>query len=206
MRLFIVDRHPLIAAALAQLFGAAADVHVAGSSQIVNPATLRTARPDVILLSHEHGSTDMCEMIRVCKEAVSSAKILVVSCHQHPELLQLVLEAGAEGYALRDVQPSELLSAMRTILAGTMFVDPRVGGYLFRQRGSHGRPGPSKHLSTREIEVVKLIASGLSNKEISAKLDLSEKTIKNHVSRIFEKLRFSSRTQIVAHAIKTGIS
>jgi DNA-binding NarL/FixJ family response regulator len=207
VRLFIVDRHPLMTAALSQLLQAAPATHVVGTAQIINATALRAASPDVIMLNHEHGVTDMREMIALCKEAVPEAKIFIVSCHEHPELLQSVLEAGADGYTVKDVMPSELLKAIKTIASGTMFVDPRVGGILLRRRGSGGfGGGRAKHLSTREIDVVKLIADGKSNKEISSALDLSEKTIKNHVSRIFEKLQFSSRTQVVAHAIKTGIA
>ena len=207
IRLFVVDPQPLIAAALSQLLGAASEIHVVGSSQRVKSLMLQSVSPDVILLSHEHGSTDMREMIDVCKSAVPTAKICVISCHEHPELLQLVLDAGVDGYSIKDVEPSELLTAINTVASGTMYVDPRVGGMLLRQRGTFGRNfSAAKHLSTREVAVVKLIANGMSNKEISSQLDLSEKTVKNHVSRIFEKLNMSSRTQVVVHAIKTGIA
>ena len=207
IRLFIVDPQPLIAAALSQLFGAAEEMHVVGTSQRVKPLMLQAVSPDVIMLSHEHGSTDMREMVEACKIAVPTAKICVISCHEHPELLQLVLDAGVDGYSIKDVEPAELLTAINTIASGTMYVDPRVGGLLLRQRGPFGRNiSTAKHLSTREVAVVKLIANGMSNKEISSQLDLSEKTVKNHVSRIFEKLNMSSRTQVVVHAIKTGIA
>jgi len=207
VRLFVVDRQPLIAAALSQLFDAVDDIKVVGTAQDASPGMLASVCPDVIMLSHDHGVTDICGMITVAKEAVPTAKICVISCHEHPELLQLVLDAGADGYSIKDVKPSELLAAISTIASGTMFVDPRVGGFLLRQRGVYGRKAnTTKYLSTREIDVVKLIANGMSNKEISSALDLSEKTIKNHVSRIFEKLSITSRTQAVVHAIKTGIA
>jgi DNA-binding NarL/FixJ family response regulator len=208
IRLFIVDRHPLITAALSQLLDATPNTRVVGSAQMANAGALRAAAPDVIMLTHEHGVTDMCAMIADCKAALPSVKTFVVSCHEHPELLQSVLEAGADGYTVKDVMPAELLKAIDTIASGIMFVDPRVGGTLLRQRGSSGRngTGAAKQLSTREVDVVRLIADGMSNKEISSTLDLSEKTIKNHVSRIFEKLHVSSRTQVVSHAIKTGIA
>jgi DNA-binding NarL/FixJ family response regulator len=207
IRLFIVDRQPLIAAALSQLFNNTGDTQVVGTAHQVTTLVLRAASPDVIMLNHEHGVTDTCAAIALCKEALPLAKIFVVSCHEHPELLQTVLDAGAEGYSIRDVQPAELQTAVNVIASGTMFVDPRVGGLLLRQRGAYGRKtATTKHLSTREIDVVKLIANGMSNKEISSALDLSEKTIKNHVSRIFEKLHITSRTQAVVHAIRTGIA
>jgi len=205
--LFIVDPQPLIAAALSQLLNAVEGMQVVGTSQRIRPLLLQSASPEVIILSHEHGSTNMREMIEACKAAVPKSKICVISCHEHPELLQLVLDAGVDGYTIKDVEPSELLTAINSIAAGSTYVDPRVAGVLLRQRGPFGRSmSTAKHLSTREVAVVKLIANGMSNKEISSNLDLSEKTVKNHVSRIFEKLNMSSRTQVVVHAIKTGIA
>jgi DNA-binding NarL/FixJ family response regulator len=208
IRLFVVDPQPLIAAALSQLFSTCEGLHMVGTSQRVKSLTLRTVCPDVIVLAHEHGATDMCEMIAVCKETVPNAKICVVSCHAHPELLQRVLDAGADGYSIKDVEPNEMMNAIKTIATGTMYVDPRVGGFLLRHRGSatRNRPGQRDNLSSRESEIVKLIADGMTNREISCALDLSEKTVKNHVSRIFGKLQITSRTQAVVHAIRTGIA
>lgn len=207
IRLFVVDPQPLIAAALSQLLNAVENMQVVGTSQCVRPLMLEGVSPDVIMLSHEHGSTNMREMIEAAKAAVPSAKICVISCHDHPELLQLALDAGVDGYSMKDVEPAELLSAINSISAGSTYVDPRVAGLLLRQRSPFSRSiGMGKYLSTREVAVVKLIANGMSNKEISSNLDLSEKTVKNHVSRIFEKLNMSSRTQVVVHAIKSGIA
>jgi DNA-binding NarL/FixJ family response regulator len=87
-----------------------------------------------------------------------------------------------------------------------MYVDPRVGALLYRARGSSSRQGLRSTISLRESEIIKLIADGMSNKEISCTLNLSEKTVKNHLSRIFSKLHIKSRTQVVIHAIKTGIA
>jgi DNA-binding NarL/FixJ family response regulator len=205
-RIFIVDHQPLIAAALSHLLSACDDLNVVGTSQRIKSLTLRTVCPDVIILNHEHGSTDMCETIAVCKEAAPSAKIFVVSCHAHPELLQRVLDVGADGYSIKDVEPNELIRAIKMIASGAMYVDPRVGALLYRARGSSSRQGLRSTISLRESEIIKLIADGMSNKEISCTLNLSEKTVKNHLSRIFSKLHIKSRTQVVIHAIKTGIA
>lgn len=204
-RIVVIDQQPLIAAALSYLFEACDDLHVVGTSQRVKSLMLRTVCPDLIVLNHEHGSTDMCEAIAICKEAVPSAKICVVSCHAHPELLRRVLAAGVDGYSIKDVEPSELINAIRTIANGTTFIDPRVSGLLLREGASSARDGHTG-VSFREAEIIKLIAEGMSNKEISCTLNLSEKTVKNHVSRIFAKLHIRSRTQVVIHAVKTGIA
>ena len=204
--MFIVDPQPLIASALEHLFAADEELLVVGSSQRVKALLLRTVCPDVILLGNEHGASDMVETIAVCKEAVHNSRICVISCHTHPDLLQRVFDAGADGYTIKDVQPSELLRAIKTVASGTTYVEPRVGGYLLKTRSRATRTRKLNTLSHREMEIVKLIAEGLTNKEISSSLELSEKTIKNHISRIFAKLQITGRTQAVAHAFKSGIA
>lgn len=119
--------------------------------------------------------------------------------------MQRCLAAGAEGYIVKDVTPAELLRAVKMVAEGDTYVDPRVAGGLLRRRSiSNGRPDLDE-LSVRETEVVRLIAEGLSNKEISARLGLSEKTVKNHISRIFSKLNICARAQAAVHAIRMGI-
>lgn len=204
--MFIVDPQPLIASALEHLFAADEELLVVGSSQRVKALLLRTVCPDVILLGNEHGAPDMVETIAVCKEAVHQMRICVISCHTHPDLLQRVFDAGVDGYTIKDVQPAELLRAIKTVAAGITYVEPRVGGYLLKARSATPSNRGSSALSQREMGIVKLIADGLTNKEISSSLELSEKTIKNHISRIFTKLKITGRTQVVAHAFKSGIA
>jgi DNA-binding NarL/FixJ family response regulator len=118
--------------------------------------------------------------------------------------MQRCLSFGASGYVVKDVQPPELIRAVKAIVAGHSYVDPRIAGGLLRNSVSRGRVDVNE-LSAREVEVVKLIAEGLANKEISARLHLSEKTVKNHISRIFSKLNVNARTQAAVHAIRTGL-
>jgi DNA-binding NarL/FixJ family response regulator len=206
IRLVIVDPQPLIAAALQHLFAATETFHVVETAQHVRRQMLRTIRPDVVLLASEHGSSDICDSIVAVKEAVPSAKVLLLSCHTHPEQLGRVLGAGASGYAIKDIAPAEFINAMRVVAQGSTYVDPRVEGFARRSGSSARRGDRLNSLSARETEIVKLIAEGRSNREISALLGLSEKTIKNHISRIFAKLHITARTQAVVHAIKTGIA
>jgi DNA-binding NarL/FixJ family response regulator len=205
IRIFIIDPQPLIAAALHHLFAANTIFQVVGTAQIVKALMLRTVCPEVILLCQEHGSTDVCEMISACRTAAPTAKVLVVACHTHPELVPRAIDAGADGYAIKDVAPAELLDAVVQVHSGTTYIDPRLGTYPL-SANSPRRVRALNHLSIRETEVLKLIADGYSNREISIALSLSEKTIKNHISRIFAKLHITARTQAVIHAIKTGIA
>lgn len=206
IRIVIIDPQPLIAEALQHMFAANPVFHVVGTSQTVDSAMLRSVRPDAILLCQEHGSTDLCDLIATCRSTAPTANVCVVACHTHPELLQRVIEAGADGYTTKDTAPGELISAMIAISNGSTYVDPRVGTYPLDRGTPVRRVRQLNHLSNRETEVLKLIADGYSNREISIALSLSEKTIKNHISRIFAKLHITARTQAVIHAIKTGIA
>jgi DNA-binding NarL/FixJ family response regulator len=120
-------------------------------------------------------------------------------------MMQRCLSNGAEAYIVKDISPPELLRAIKTVADGQSYVDPRVAGGLLRRRSLNAGKPDIMELSAREAEVLKLIAEGLANKQISARLHLSEKTVKNHVSRIFSKLNISARTQAAVHAIRAGI-
>ncbi len=206
IRLFIVDPQPLIAAALGHFFEASSAFNVTGAAQHVRPSTLRTIRPDVVVLAREHGAANVCDSIAAAKDAVPSAKVFVLSCHTHPELLSRAMASGASGYAVKDISPTAFVNAVQTVAQGFRYVDARVEESIGRANGSTRRNNSLNSLSERETEIVRLIAEGHSNRQISATLGLSEKTIKNHISRIFAKLHITARTQAVMHAIKTGIA
>jgi DNA-binding NarL/FixJ family response regulator len=206
IRVFIIDAQPLIAAALCHLFAANGPFEVVGTAGYVDGRTLSAAGPNVIVLCQDHGTTGICEMIEACRSAVPAARVCVVACHLHPELLPRVMQAGADGFTVKDAGPTELLEAVVHIHGGGTYIDPRMGAYLPEASYPLRRVRPHNALSARETEVLKLIADGYSNREISIALSLSEKTIKNHISRIFSKLHITARTQAVIHAIKTGIA
>ncbi len=206
IRLFIIDAQPLIAAALYHLFAANRPFEVVGTGGHVDASRLRATRPDVVVLCQDHGSTGLCDMIEACRSAVPTAKVCVIACHLHPEILPRVMQAGADGFTVKDADPSELLEAVVHIHGGGTYIDARMGACLPVSSNSVRRVRTLNALSARETEVLKLIADGYSNREISIALSLSEKTIKNHISRIFSKLHITARTQAVIHAIKTGIA
>jgi DNA-binding NarL/FixJ family response regulator len=106
---------------------------------------------------------------------------------------------------VKDVSPNEFMRAIKSIASGETYVDPRIAGKLLRRRSSPQRYPDPCDLSMREVEVVRLIVAGMSNKEISSNLHLSEKTIKNHVSRIFTKFNCTARTQAAVYALRSGL-
>ncbi len=204
-RIYVVEGQVLFAKALCQVFSMDPSLQIVGDSPTVYAAALAKARPDLILIDVDGSNLEVGEALTLCRETVPDARVCILSMRPQAEMMQCCLAAGAEGYIVKDVTPSELIRAVKMVAAGETYVDPRVAGGLLRRRSmSNGRPDPSE-LSVRETEVIRLIAEGLSNKQISARLHLSEKTIKNHVSRIFSKLNIYARTQAAVHAIKMGL-
>ena len=124
--------------------------------------------------------------------------------HTQPDLLQHCLSAGADAYIVKDSSLQELLTAITTLGEGSSYVDPRVAADLLR-RGAD-QPSGTTNLSPREMDIIRLIAQGMSNRDIGRRLILSEKTVKNHVSHIFSKLHFTTRSQAAVHAVRNGMA
>jgi len=130
----------------------------------------------------------------------------VLSSHLNAEAMQRCLNAGADGYIVTDISPNELRQAVKAVASGSSYVDPRIAGGVLRRRSAMNGRVDINELSARETQIIRYIARGLSNKEISSELYLSERTVKNHISRIFSKLNVSARTQAAVYAIKSGLA
>jgi DNA-binding NarL/FixJ family response regulator len=206
VRVLVVEGQALFGKALCQVLASDSDIEVVGDADSVANAPLRRLRPDLIVLDLDGHDQEFSEAMRTCRELAPQAKVCVLSTHVQPEVMQRCLSAGADGYVVKDILPAELMRAVKSVAAGHPYVDPRVaGGVLKRRSNGFGRASQNE-LSIRETEIIRLIARGMSNKEISGKLHLSEKTVKNHISRIFAKLNLTARTQAAVHAIKTGLA
>jgi DNA-binding NarL/FixJ family response regulator len=206
IKLLVVDSQQLVAEAFEQLFVLKTQFRVVGTAQALATATLQHTKPTLILISLEHGSTDIFEMLDLCRSTIPSAKILVLSCHLHPTLGQRIINAGAHGYIIKDIEITTLIQAMIDIYNGSIIVDPRVGIRKNGELSSFQWLATPHNLSDRELEVLRLLTSGYSNREISIALELSEKTIKNHVSHIFAKLHVKTRTKAMLSAIENGLA
>lgn len=204
-RIVIIESQVLFAKALSGIFADDADFFVVSDHRAPDPVALAAAQPHVIVIDLDGQHTDVAQTVGACTQGAPGARVCVLSMQLSPEMMQRCLASGAEAYIVKDISPQELLRAVKTVAEGQSYVDPRVAGGLLRRRSqTNGKPDILE-LSAREAEVLKLIAEGLANKQISARLHLSEKTVKNHVSRIFSKLNISARTQAAVHAIRTGI-
>jgi DNA-binding NarL/FixJ family response regulator len=204
-RTLIIESQALFAKALAQVLSLDPSIEVVGDAPAVTEANVRTTRPDIILIDIDGGLTDLNEAVTVARKASPNVKVCTLSMHLQPDVMQRCLNAGVDGYIVKDVSPNEFMRAIKSVAAGETYVDPRIAGRLLRRRSSAQRFPDPCDLSMREVEVVRLIVAGMSNKEISSNLHLSEKTIKNHVSRIFTKFNCTARTQAAVYALRSGL-
>jgi len=152
---------------------------------------------------------------RICA-VQPSVKVIVLTIHDDASYVVEIIKAGAAGYLLKDIDPSMLIKAIRTVYAGESFIYPtlakRLFGEIHRMEDEHKQNqscimqrGRNEHLTMRELEVLQLISKGLSNQEIANRLFLSEKTVKNHLTNIFRKIDVTDRTQAVLYSIKNKI-
>jgi DNA-binding NarL/FixJ family response regulator len=195
----------LVAKALSNVLQQDPNITVVGDGGKVVADELTRTSPNLILLDSETSFDALSNTIGMCRLACPHARIGVLSEHLSSEVMQRAFSAGADGYIVKDILPEELVAAVKTMSAGSLYVDPRLVGLILRRQAGIGRREPNE-LSRREADIVRLIASGLSNREISRRLGLSDKTVKNHISHIFVKLNVTARTQVVVYAMRNGIA
>ncbi|MCC5578631.1 MULTISPECIES: response regulator [Microtetraspora] len=218
IRVLLVDDQPLLRTGFRFILEAEQDVTVVGEAG--DGATAmeqsRALLPDVILMDVRMPGMDGIEATRrIVREAAASAhvpKVLVLTTFDLDEYIVEALRAGASGFLLKDVPPDDLVQAIRVVAAGDAIVAPSVTRRLLdrfatRLPSAHERAIPARldRLTERELEVLQLIAKGMSNAEIAAKLVVSETTVKTHVGNVLTKLSLRDRVQAVVLAYETGL-
>ena len=207
----IADDHSLIRQGLKQILEIEKDLAVVAQASNGSEAVqlARECRPDVILMDINMPGTNGLQAIKEIKQEKLECKIIVLTIHEDREYLFKTLQMGAEGYVLKDAEPSVLIEAIRNVYLGQSYIQPNMTMELVKEFNRITKHEKEKHnennLTAREIEVLELIAEGMINKEIAKQLYISEKTVKNHVSNIFRKLNVSDRTQAAIYAFKHNI-
>jgi two-component system, NarL family, response regulator NreC len=167
----------------------------------------RSLRPDLVVMDVSLPGLNGAEATREIKAQRSELPVLALSVHEEVPFVRMLLDAGAGGYVLKRSACDEMVRAVRIVAAGDTYIDPAVAGQMLRarQRG-HSPPGPtaSVALSDRESEVVRLLARGLTMKEMAVRLSLSPRTLETYRSRAMEKLGFKSRADLVRYAVSCG--
>ena len=207
----IADDHVMVRQGLKQILELENDITViaqAGNgSEAVKYA--REVNPDVVLMDINMPGTNGLQAIKEIKQDKLACKVIVLTIHEDREYLFKTLQMGAEGYVLKDAEPAVLIEAIRNVHNGQSYIQPNMTKELVREFNRvtlhEKEKNEENNLTSREIEVLELIAEGMINKEIAKQLYISEKTVKNHVSNIFKKLNVSDRTQAAIYAFKHNI-
>ena len=200
IRILICDDHPFLREGLAAVLDFKPDMKVVGQAcngiEVIE--LFRQHQPDVTLMDlrmPEMGGVEA--IISICSE-FPKARIIVLTTYDGDEDIYRGLRAGAKGYVLKDAEPDELMTAIRVVHDGQQYIPPAVGAKLAERMGI-------PELSDRELEVLRLMATGKSNLEISVALSIAEGTVKFHVKNILSKLAVGDRTQAMMVALKRGI-
>ena len=216
IRILIADDHALLRQGIRNFLSLESDFEIIGEAAD-GEETIRRAselRPDILLLDINMPKGNGIEVATRLRETHPEIRILALTIHDDENYMMKMIQSGAAGYLLKDVEPSVMVQAIRRIYAGESFVEPSLTKKLFHGITNREELRPSlpvhgplevDRLSAREIEVLQLIGRGMSNAEIARELFLSEKTVKNHLTNIFRKIQVTDRTQAVLYAIKHKI-
>ena len=204
IRILIVDDHPVVREGLMAVLEGIPDIRVVGTAQSAEEAlaAIKTVRPDIVLLDLElPGMSGIDEIPRLIAGG-DHVRVIVLTAYDTEERVLGAIRAGAGGYLLKGAAAAEIVHAIRAVREGGSYLTPRVATQVMAQVVSRGRSGV---LSEREREVLRLIAQGQSNKQIGRQLSITERTVKFHVTSIFNKLGTDNRAQAIAVAARRGL-
>jgi DNA-binding NarL/FixJ family response regulator len=208
VRVLVVDDQELFRRGLIMLLGGDTDIEVIGEAADGVTATdlAVTTAPDVVLLDVRMPRRTGVEACRSIKEAVPSAKIIMLTVSDEEADLYDSVKNGASGYLLKDSSIEEVAQAIRVVNEGQSLISPSMAVKLIDEFKQMAKPereqGPALRLTERELEVLRLVAKGLNNREVAKELFISENTVKNHVRNILEKLQLHSRMEAVMYAMR----
>ncbi len=208
VRVLVVDDQELFRRGLIMLLSGDSDIEVVGEAADGVTATdlAVTTAPDVILLDVRMPRRTGVEACRAIKEAVPSAKIIMLTVSDEEADLYEAVKSGASGYLLKDSSIEEVAQAVRVVSEGQSLISPSMAVKLIDEFKQMSKPereqGPALKLTERELEVLRLVAKGLNNREVAKELFISENTVKNHVRNILEKLQLHSRMEAVMYAMR----
>ncbi|APD08902.1 MULTISPECIES: response regulator [Thermus] len=210
IRVLLADDHALFRQGLKSLLEAEGDFRVVGEAKDGWEAMRHAleAKPDVILMDIQMPGLDGVQATQAILKEWPEAKVIILTMYRQDAYVFEAVKAGARGYLLKDTDAQELIEAIRRVHAGEVLLDAELAGRIiqdFRAKKEAQAPLHAE-LSEREVQILKLVAQGYTNLEIAAELGLSEKTVRNRLSEIFQKLHLNNRTQAALYAIREGLA
>jgi two-component system, NarL family, response regulator NreC len=207
IRIVIVDDHAVVRSGLRKILEAEDGLAVVGEAGDAQHAVFETRaqRPDVILLDVTLPGKSGIEVIPELLKDAPAAKVLILSMEADPTYVRHAFEAGAAGYVLKEAADAELVAAVRDVAAGSQYVNPALGARLVAAEAAERKRADSDPLSEREREVLRLLALGHTNQEISDTLYISVRTAETHRAHIMRKLRLQTRAELVRYSLEHGV-
>lgn len=210
IKILLADDHVLVREGTCKLLEREDDLHVVGEASDGEEAVSLTAelQPDVAIIDIAMPKLNGIEATKQIKELCPATAVLILSAYDDDQYVFALLEAGAAGYLLKNVRGRELIEAIRQVNAGESVLHPVIARKVIDRFARPSSEPPEEHaldqLTERELEVLKLAAKGITNREIAQELSLSARTVQAHLSTIFSKMQVSSRTEAVVRALQKG--
>jgi len=209
IRILLVDDHTILREGVRTLLNTQEDMEVVGEAEDGEQAVnlVKKIRPDIVLMDIGLPGINGIEATKRIKRENPEVKVLVLSMHDNEEYIAPVFQAGASGYVLKRLASKELVSALRAVHQGHSILHPALTDTVFKNDSTHENLSALKEdgLTAREIEVLRLIAKGLTNQQIADELIISIKTVQAHRSNIMEKLDLHDRVELTRYAIRRGL-
>jgi DNA-binding NarL/FixJ family response regulator len=206
-RVLVVDDHAVVRAGVRLLLDAEQDIEVVGEAGDARQAIFQTRalKPDVIVLDLVMPGASGIEVLPELRKEAPDARVLVLSMQDDPRYVREAFEAGASGYVLKEAADAEVVGAVREIATGGRYVHPTLGARLVAAEAEERRRAEEDPLSDREREVLRLLALGHTNQEIAGMLYISVRTAETHRAHIMQKLRLTTRAELVRYALAQGL-
>jgi DNA-binding NarL/FixJ family response regulator len=209
IRILIVDDHPMVREGLSSMLDTAADMEVVGEAGTGAEAITqaKALQPDIVLLDLQLPDVDGLIVLQQIKSVVPGTNILIVTMHDNAAYMTQAMAGGAAGYVLKGVRRAELLAAIQTVCVAETVTTPVLLGRRQQQTLTHGAPNLIRlaDLSPIELELLHLLAEGLCNKEIGARMRCSLGAVKKYLQRLFDKLHVADRTRAVVEGMRHGL-
>jgi two-component system, NarL family, response regulator NreC len=207
IRIVIVDDHAVVRSGLKLLLEGQEDLEVVGEAGDARTAVfeVRAQKPDVILMDVVMPTGSGIEATPAVLKEAPGAKVLILSMQDDPAYVREAFAAGASGYVLKEAADAELVAAVREVAAGQRYVHPTLGARLVAAEADERARAEEDPLSEREHEILRLLALGHTNQEIASQLYLSVRTVETHRAHIMQKLRISTRAELVRYALERGV-
>jgi DNA-binding NarL/FixJ family response regulator len=213
IRVLVVDDHEVVRRGLLAFLGSEPDIHVVGEAgggaqalDVLAAMESEGRRPDVIVMDLQMAPVDGIESTRQIRALYGDVKVVALTSFAEEERVHAALQAGASGYVLKDSDADDVAAAIRAAHRGEVQIDALVARRLMSSLHHSQTDRRGSELTSRELDVLRLVAAGKPNKQIATELTISERTARTHVSRILRKLRLTSRTQAALWAVREGLA